>query len=122
MAEGLLRHYGGGRFEVCSAGTAPQSLNPLAVQAMAELGIDISGHYSKDVSVYQGEQFDYVVTVCDRARDNCPVLPGEHNQLHWGFRDPAAATGSESERLQQFREVRDEIGAKIRQFVGQHGE
>ncbi len=109
MAEGLLRHLAGDRFEVYSAGTEATSVRPEAIAAMAELGVDISGQESETLDRYLGEPFDYVVTVCDDANEACPVFPGAKNRLHWSFRDPSRATGSEEEHLEVFREVRDEI-------------
>lgn len=117
MAEGLLRRLGEDRFEVFSAGTEPSSVNPLAVAAMREIGIDISDHRSKSVDEFLGEEFDYVITVCDRANSNCPVFPGRAERIHWSFDDPAQATGDESERLAVFRRVRDEIEGRLRAFV-----
>lgn len=117
MAEGLLRSAGGDRFEVYSAGTHPSVVNPLAVEAMRERGIDISNHRSKSVDEFAGEQFDYVITVCDNANENCPVFPGQTRRIHWSFDDPAAASGSSEERLAVFRRVRDEIAARLRGFV-----
>ena len=117
MAEGLLRHDAGARFEVASAGTKPGGLNPLAVKAMSELGIDISRHRSKSVDEFLGERFDYAITVCDSARETCPILPGVAEKLHWSFDDPAAAVGSEDEKLAEFRRVRDELRARLREFV-----
>src|SRR5215203_4116888 len=109
MAEGLLRHFAGDRFEVMSAGTEATHVRPLAVRAMDELGIDISGQKSKTLKRYLGEAFDYVITVCDTANEACPVFPGAKRQLHWSFEDPAQATGSEDERLRVFQSVRDEV-------------
>jgi arsenate reductase len=117
MAEGLLRHLAGARFEVASAGVEPAGLNPLAVEAMAEIGIDISGHYSKKVDAFAGRPFDWVITVCDAAREACPVFPGAVRQLHWSFEDPAAAEGSPPERQVVFRRVRDQIAERIREFI-----
>ncbi len=117
MAEGLLREAGAGRFEVFSAGTHPSVVNPLAVEAMRESGIDIGGHRSKSVDEFVGQRFDYVITVCDNAKENCPVFPGETQRIHWSFDDPAAAVGSEDERLAVFRRVRDEIELRLREFV-----
>lgn len=117
MAEGLLRHLGGSRFEAFSAGTDPRPLHPLAVKAMDELGVDISKQNSKSLSVFQDQHFDYLITVCDRARDNCPTFPGDSGQIHWGFDDPAEATGSEIERMLVFREVRNEIEKRLRLFI-----
>ena len=114
MAEGLLRHLAGDRFEVMSAGTEATSVRPEATRAMAELGVDISGQSSKALERYLGETFDYVVTVCDDANETCPVFPGAKNRLHWSFRDPSRAEGSEEERLGVFRTVRDDIQDRIR--------
>jgi arsenate reductase (thioredoxin) len=114
MAEGLLRHLAGDRFEVMSAGTEATSVRPEATRAMAELGVDISGQESKTLERYLGETFDYVVTVCDDANETCPVFPGAKNRLHWSFRDPSRAEGSEEERLGVFRTVRDDIQDRIR--------
>jgi arsenate reductase len=113
MAEGLLRHFAGDRFEVMSAGTEATLVRPEAMRAMAELGVDISGQESKTLERYLGEPFDYVVTVCDAANEACPVFPGAKNRLHWSFRDPSRVAGSDEERLAMFREVRDEIRARI---------
>ena len=121
MAEGWLRFLGNDRFEVFSAGTDPQGLNPLAIQAMAEAGVDISGHKSESIDLYAQRDFDFAITVCDRAEETCLVFPGGGGRLHWSFDDPAAATGSTDERLPIFRRVRDEIGRKLRQFVGAQG-
>jgi len=116
MAEGLLRHDAGDRFEVLSAGTNPGQVRPEAIAVMRELGIDISGHRSKHVDEFAGESFDYVLTVCDNANESCPVYPGHTNRLHRSFDDPAAAQGSEPERLAVFRRVRDEIRDYLRTF------
>jgi arsenate reductase len=114
MAEGLLRHLAGNSFEVHSAGTEATSVRPEAIEAMSELGADISGQESKTLERYLGEPFDYVVTVCDDANEACPVFPGAENRLHWSFQDPSRAEGSEEKRLEVFRKVRDEIQARIR--------
>jgi len=114
MAEGLLRAWAGDRFEVASAGVEATEVRPLAIRAMAELGIDISGQTSKRLEGFVGEAFDYAITVCDEAREACPYFPGAGTTLHWRFDDPSAATGSEEDRLAVFRRVRDEIGARIR--------
>ena len=119
MAEGLLRHHAGDRFEAFSAGTEPGSLQPLAVRVMAELGIDISDHSSKPVDQFLDQSFDFVVTVCDQARESCPVFQGAARQLHWSFEDPSQVEGSEEERLEVFRRVRDEIEARIRRFTSE---
>ncbi|MDW8355843.1 MAG: arsenate reductase ArsC [Bryobacterales bacterium] len=117
MAEGLLRHLAGDSFEVASAGTRPSAVRPEAVAVMQELGIDISGHRSKSVEEFVGQSFDYVITVCDSARDACPVFAGPARRIHWSFEDPAAASGSERERLEAFRRVRDQLAERLRQFV-----
>jgi arsenate reductase len=113
MAEGLLRHLAGNHFEVMSAGTEATHARPLAIRAMDELGIDISGQESKTLDRYLGDTFDYVVTVCDDATEACPVFPGAKRRLHWSFEDPAQARGSEEERLRVFQSVRDEIKERI---------
>jgi arsenate reductase (thioredoxin) len=113
MAEGLLRHLAEDRFEVHSAGTDATHLRPLAIRVMEEVGVDISGQESKTLDRYLGEPFDYVVTVCDDANEACPFFPGAANRLHWSFEDPSKAEGSEEERLEVFRSVRDRIGERI---------
>jgi arsenate reductase (thioredoxin) len=113
MAEGLLRHLAEDRFEVHSAGTEATHLRPLAIRVMEEVGVDISGQESKTLDRYLGEPFDYVVTVCDDANEACPFFPGAANRLHWSFEDPSKAEGSEEERLEVFRSVRDRIGERI---------
>ena len=117
MAEAVLRATGGGRFEALSAGTDPRGVNPLTTRALAGVGIDASAAQSKSVTEFLGQSFDYVVTVCDRARESCPVFPGSGEALHWGFDDPAEATGSEAERLAVFERVLGEITMRIRTFV-----
>jgi len=118
MAEGLLRHDAGNRFVVESAGTKPSHVRPEAIAVMKELGIDISGHRSKSVDEFADREFDYVLTVCDNAREGCPVFPGQAKRLHRNFKDPAAAEGSETARLAVFRCVRDEIREYLRGFPG----
>src|SRR6266849_6645239 len=113
MAEGFLRHLGGDRFEVFSAGTEATQVRPLAIQVMAELGIDISGQESKTLDRYLGEPFEEVITVCDTAAETCPVFPGASHRRHWSLEDPSKATGSETEQLAVYRRVRDEIRARI---------
>jgi len=119
IAEGLLRHLGndaGDRFEVESAGTRPSRVRPEAIAVMRELGIDISDHRSKGVDEFAGRHFDYLLTVCDNARESCPIYPGHLNRLHHSFGDPAAVEGSEEDRLAAFRRVRDEIRDYLRGF------
>ena len=120
MAEGLMRSTNGDRFEVLSAGTEPKGVNPLAVEAMREIDIDISGHHSKNVTEFLGKPIQYVVTVCDSAKQKCPIFPGTFKFLSWSLEDPAEATGSREERLQVFRRVRDEIAEKIKQEFPVH--
>jgi len=116
MAEGLLRHLAGERFEVASAGTHPAGLHPEAVKAMQEIGVDISRHRSKKAEEFLSQPFDWVITVCDSAREACPVFPGAAARLHWSFEDPAAAKGTAAERQAIFHRVRDEIATRIRDF------
>jgi arsenate reductase len=117
MAEGLLRHLAGGRYEVFSAGTHPSFVRTEAIAAMHELGIDISGHRSKSVDEFRLQAFDYVITVCDNARESCPVFPGNARRIHWNFEDPAAAVGDQAVRLEAFRRIRDQITDRIANFV-----
>src|SRR5438128_11102063 len=107
MAEGLLRHFGGGRFDVFSAGTEATMVRPLAIRAMHELGIDISGQESKTLERYLDEPFDTVITVCDQANETCPVFSGARERLHWSFPDPSKAIGTEDEQLTVYRAARD---------------
>ncbi len=109
MAEGLLRHLTGDRFEAYSAGTEATHVRPQALRVMGELGIDISGQESKTLDRYLGEPFDYVITVCDDAKEACPFFPGAAQRLHWSLPDPAAAEGTEDDRLEVFRSVRDRL-------------
>ena len=113
MAEGLLRHLAGDHFEAMSAGTEATHVRPLAIRAMEEIGIDISGQESKTLDRYLEESFDYVITVCDDANEACPFFPGAANRLHWSFEDPSRVEGSEEERLAVFRSVRDRIRERI---------
>jgi arsenate reductase (thioredoxin) len=121
MAEAFLRELGGGDFFVKSAGLEPKGLNPLTVQVMAEVGYDLSGQRSKSLDEFLGRQhFHYIITVCDDADRNCPrIWPGVHERLHWSFEDPAAFNGTEAEKLNKFRQVRDQIQAKIRDWLFQ---
>jgi len=117
IAEALLQRYGGADFEVHSAGTEATSVKPLAIAALRESGIDWSGARSKVIDEFLGQQFDYVVTVCNRARDTCPVFPGSVNTLHWGLDDPSDAQGTDEERLAAFRETAQAIAARLRPFI-----
>lgn len=117
LAEALLRHHGGSRFEVHSAGTEPKGVNPLTLRVLADAGIDASFARSKSVTEFLGQSFDYVVTVCDQARQVCPVFPGVHESLHWGYEDPAAAEGTEAERLAAFRRVFIQMAERVKQFA-----
>ena len=117
MAEGLLRHLAGDRFEVESAGTEKTHVRPLAIEAMKELGIDISSQTSKTIASLGDRHFDWAITVCDNANEACPVFSGGTKRLHWSFDDPSAATGSDEERLAAFRRVRDEIRAKLEELL-----
>jgi arsenate reductase len=114
MAEGLLRHSAGDRFDAYSAGTEATHVRPLAIKAMSELGVDIASQESKTLDRYLGEPFDAVITVCDQAAEACPVFTGAKKRLHWSFPDPSKATGSEEEQLTVYRQVRDDIAQHIR--------
>jgi arsenate reductase len=117
MAEGLLRQLGGESFDVSSAGIKPTQVRTEAVQVMKEIGIDISQHFSKDVDRFVANDFDYVITVCDNANENCPVFPGRAKRIHWSFEDPAQVEGNETTRLSAFRIIRDEIKHHIETFI-----
>lgn len=117
MAEGLFRRALGDRFEVYSAGTKPTSVRPEAIDVMQEIGIDISGHRSKSVDEFLGQKFRYVITVCDNAKESCPVFPGRAERIHWSFQDPAEAQGTEEERRAVFRRIRDQIADRVRTFA-----
>lgn len=117
MAEGLLRSLGGGRFDAESAGTNPSVVRPEAIAVMSEIGVDISGHRSKHVREFDGQSFDYVITVCDHANETCPVFPAETRRIHWSVPDPAAVEGTEAERLDAFRRVRDSLRESLRTFI-----
>lgn len=111
-----MRDLAGDRFEVESAGVAPSFVRPEAIEAMREIGIDISDHRSKSVEEFLGQSFDYVITVCDNANEQCPVFPGNTRRIHWSFEDPAAAEGNEELRLAVFRKVRDQIKERLTEF------
>lgn len=117
MGEGLFRHDLGDRFDVHSAGTKPSFVRPEAIAVMAELGIDISGHRSKSVDEFRNHEFQYVFTVCDNAKESCPLLPGSAERIHWSFEDPAAVEGSEEMRTAAFRRIRDQIRDRVEDFV-----
>ncbi len=114
MAEGLLRHMAGEKFEVASAGVSPTHVRPEAIEAMREIGIDISGHRSKSVDEFSGQEFDYVVTVCDNANQQCPMFRGKTERIQWSIEDPAAAEGDERTKLDAFRRVRDELRERLK--------
>ena len=117
MAEGLLRHDAGDRFTVESAGTKPSAVRPEAIAVMKKVGIDIMSHRSKHVDEFAGQKFDYVLTVCDNAKESCPVFFGKAALLHHSFADPAAVEGSEEKRLAEFRRVRDELRSYLKTFA-----
>ncbi|GHO84097.1 arsenate reductase ArsC [Dictyobacter formicarum] len=117
MAEGWLRQLAGEQMDVESAGTAPSQVNPLAIQVMAERAIDISHHRSKHLNEFLAQSFDYVITVCDQAAEQCPVFPGKAIRIHWSIPDPAAAQGTHEERLAAFRQVRDDLERQLRSWV-----
>jgi arsenate reductase len=117
MAEALIRKYGGSDFEVHSAGTEPKGINPLTERVLDEAGLDHSWARSKSVTEFLGQHFDYVITVCDQARQACPVFPGVHETLHWGYEDPAAVEGTEEERLRAFRSTLTMMAGRIQSFI-----
>jgi len=118
MAEGLLRHLGRGNVEAYSAGSHPSGfVHPLAIEAMHEIGIDISAYRSKSVSEFDGQRFDTVITVCDHAAEECPVFPGTPERIHWSILDPGTATGSHDEKLGVFRRIRDDLDSRLRAFL-----
>ena len=117
MGEGLFRAESRGGFEVFSAGTKPSSVRPEAIAVMQEIGIDISGQRSKSVDEFSGQSIDYVVTVCDHARDSCPMFPAGTERIHWSLEDPAAVQGSEEERMGAFRRIRDQIHERVKTFI-----
>jgi arsenate reductase (thioredoxin) len=117
MAEALIRSKGGDAFEAFSAGTHPRDINPLTLRVLEEAGLDASWARSKSVEEFLGDTFDYVITVCDEARQECPVFPGEHESLHWGYEDPALAEGSDEERLAVFRRVFVQLSERIGTFL-----
>ncbi|MCO6459691.1 MAG: arsenate reductase ArsC [Pirellulaceae bacterium] len=123
MAEGLWREMGAGQWEACSAGSRPAGyVHPLAIEAMRQRGIDIAAGRSKSVDEFQGQSFDLVVTVCDHAREACPVFPSAKQTLHWPFDDPAHATGTPEQQISEFVRVRDEIERRIAAYLGLPGD
>lgn len=120
MAEAFLRRYGGDQYEAHSAGLQPRDVNPLTVQVMQEAGIDISAQKSKGVDVYLGKTlFQYLITVCDDAEENCPTAwPGVNRRMHWSFEDPAKLEGSDEEKLSKFREIRDQVETRVKDWLG----
>jgi arsenate reductase len=122
MAEALLRKYAGNLFEVYSAGLEPKGINPLTIQVMEEIGVDMSQHSSKDLREYIGKtNFGYMITVCDRAEKNCPIFPGMGIRLHWSIEDPAEFVGTPKETIARFRATRDQLDLKVRDWLGQQG-
>jgi arsenate reductase len=117
IAEALLRDYGGAEFEVLSAGTEVTRVNPFAIRVLADLGIDASGARSKSITEFLDQRFDYVITVCDRARETCPVFPGSENTMHWGLDDPSEVEGTDEERLAAFRGTQLEVSTRLRPFI-----
>ena len=117
MAEGFIRAMAGDGFEVASAGTEATGVHPLAIRAMGEVGIDLSAHTSKTIDAFLNQSWTYVITVCDSANERCPVFPATTTRIHWSFDDPSQATGTEEERLDTFRRVRDAIFARIRGWL-----
>ena len=118
MAEAFLRQYGGERFEAFSAGLEPSVIHPLTVQVMEEAGVDMSGHFAKGLTRYLGKvHFGYLITVCSRAEEKCPIFPGMGTRLHWAFEDPAAFQGTPEEKLARFRQVRDQIENVVKEWL-----
>jgi arsenate reductase len=119
LSEALLRQIGGSEFEVMSAGTNPGAVNPYTIRVLSEMGIDWSAARSKSVTEFIGQRFDYVVTVCDKARQTCPVFPGTHAKLHWDLEDPAEVQGDDETKLAAFRHTRSEIESRVTHFVAE---
>ncbi|MGB9642881.1 MAG: arsenate reductase ArsC [Candidatus Ratteibacteria bacterium] len=117
MAEGLANYYGRGKIQAFSAGLNPSIVNPFAIEVMAEIGIDISKHRSKNLEEFLGQQFDFIITLCESAKQNCPLFPGKATKIHWDIKDPADATGSKEEILTEFRKCRNIIKEKIIDFL-----
>ncbi len=121
MAEGLLRHFGCGNFDVYSAGLRPSFVHPLAIKAMAELGIDITNQHSKTVNEFLDQKFSYIITVCSGAKELCPAFQGNHNALHWNIDDPAIARGTEEKMMKVFKDTRDKISEEVNHFISKMG-
>ncbi len=119
MAEGFLKHIAADKFEIFSAGVKPTMINPIVIKVMAEVGVDISKQRSKSVMEFINQKFDYVITVCNKAKQTCPVFPGKYEKIHWDIEDPAEAQGNEKEKLRVFRKIRDKIQKNILQFTAQ---
>lgn len=122
MAEGLLRAIAGHEFEVASAGVSPTHIKPEAIKVMSEIGIDISDHRSKSVDEFRKQSFDYVITVCDNANEQCPIFPGTARRIHWGLDDPAEVVGDEELRLNAFRTARDDLRERLKKFASNFNE
>jgi arsenate reductase len=122
MAEGFLRALAGDRFEVASAGTEATRVHPLAIRAMDEVGVDLRGHASKTLDQFLGQRWDYVLTVCDRAAEACPLFPGPARRIHWSFEDPSEATGGDEQRMATFRRVRDQIAGRLNAWLAERPE
>ena len=121
MAEGLLREMAGDRFDVNSAGVAPSHVRSEAIEAMREIGMDISQYRSKSIDEFLSQPFDYVITVCDNASQHCPVFPGQYKRIHWSIEDPAAIEGDDHTRLEAFRNARDDLRNRLSQFLKSEG-
>lgn len=119
MAEGMLRAWGGDRYEVVSAGTEATRVRPEAISVMHEIGIDITGHTSKTLEPFIGDPFDWLITVCDQANEACPTLPGVERRAHWSVEDPSAITGDEEKRRAAFRDARDDLAGRVRAFIAE---
>jgi arsenate reductase len=117
MAEGLLRSFAGEQMDVFSAGSKPSIVSPYAIQAMAELGIDITQQRSKHLNEYLKQSFDYVITVCDQAAETCPIFPGKAQRIHWSFPDPAAVEGSDEDKMRGFHSVRDALAEQFKAWA-----
>lgn len=122
MAEGLLRGLAGDRVEVASAGTEATRVHPLAIRVMDEVGIDLTGHTSKTIDTFLDQPWDYVITVCDNANERCPIFPGRTTRIHWSFDDPSQAIGTDEDKLEKFRRIRNKIHAKLLEWLTECGD